>query len=322
MTKSDDGPPIDAARWLYLYENDCPAPATAELPALATELTEVLRHPDPDIRDGAPCVVLRTWIQRDVIDKPLRAQLGTVMADRFDDPEIQARTFAPLVLDMIVGRGDFDPAWLAAFRRWFPAETDLRGYDPELGWLHAVAHGADLLGAFGLHPDVDPKEMLALAAERLVVPTDELFAQQEDDRLAQGVARTLTRPELSEAEAVGWLDAIETDFAAGRPARRPHRGRAHLQRHTHAADAVPPRRHRRPDRRRPHPWAPAARGGAEAAPDGGAGPDLPGGVTGGCHRMVRHVSRGASHRQAPNGQPDRSMSSQTRFRRADHTNGW
>ncbi|MFI8437384.1 DUF2785 domain-containing protein [Streptomyces sp. NPDC079020] len=216
MTKTDDRPPIDAARWLYLYENDCPAPAAAELPALAAELAEALRHSDPDIRDGAPYVVMRTWIQRDVIDRPLRAQLGTLMADRFDDPEIQARTFAPLVLDMIVGRGDFDPAWLAAFRRWFPAETDLRGYDPRLGWLHAVAHGADLLGAFGLHPEVDPKEMLALAAERLVVPTDELFAQQEDDRLAQGVARTLTRPELSEAEAVGWLDAIETDFAAGR----------------------------------------------------------------------------------------------------------
>ncbi|MFF7441864.1 hypothetical protein [Streptomyces sp. NPDC008122] len=55
-------------------------------------------------------MVLRTWIRRDVIDKPLRARLGAVMADRFDDPEIQARTFAPLVLDVIVGRGDFDPA--------------------------------------------------------------------------------------------------------------------------------------------------------------------------------------------------------------------
>ncbi|MEU2657243.1 DUF2785 domain-containing protein [Streptomyces sp. NPDC007325] len=161
-------------------------------------------------------MVLRTWIRRDVIGKPMRTRLGTVMADRSDDPEIQARTFAPLVLNMIVGRGDFAPAWLASFRRWFPAETDLRGYDRELGWLHAVAHGADLLGTFWLHPEVDPKEMLDLAAERLVAPTNEIFAQQEYDRLAQAIARTLTRPELSEAEAIGWLDAIETDFAAGR----------------------------------------------------------------------------------------------------------
>ncbi|MFI8321477.1 DUF2785 domain-containing protein [Streptomyces sp. NPDC085529] len=216
MITNDDRPTVDADRWLHLYENDCPAPPAAELPALTAELAEALRHPDPDIRDGAPYVVLRTWIRRDVIDRPLRARLGSVMAARFADPEIQARTFAPLVLDMIVGRGDLDPAWLDAFRRWYPAETDLRGHDPRLGWLHAVAHGADLLGSFGLHPDVDPTSMLDLAADRLVAPTDQLFAQQEDDRLAQGIARTLTRAELSEADAVRWLDAIETDFAAGR----------------------------------------------------------------------------------------------------------
>ncbi|MEU9858817.1 DUF2785 domain-containing protein [Streptomyces sp. NPDC047974] len=171
LTTNDRTPPIGAARWLHLSADGCPAPASADLPALADELAEALRHPDPELRDGAPYVVLRTWIERDVIDRALRARLGAVMAARFDDPEIQARAFAPLVLDMIVARGDFDPAWLAAFRRWYPAETDLRDHDPRLGWLHAVAHGADLLGAFGSHPDVEPGAMLALAAERLVAPT-------------------------------------------------------------------------------------------------------------------------------------------------------
>ncbi|MFF7816244.1 DUF2785 domain-containing protein [Streptomyces sp. NPDC007945] len=217
VIKNDRTPPIDAARWLRLYEDGCPAPAAADLPALADELAEALRHPDPDLRDGAPHVVLRTWIERDVIDRPLRARLGAVMAARFGDPEVQARTFAPLVLDMIVARGDFDPAWLAAFRRWYPAETDLRGHDARLGWLHAVAHGADLLGTFGSHPEVDPGGMLALAAERLVAPTDHVFDQQEDDRLAQGIARTLNRPELTEAEALRWLEPVEAAFAAGRP---------------------------------------------------------------------------------------------------------
>lgn len=212
-----DKPRIDAARWQCIYENDCAVPHGASLPALVDELATALRDPDPAIRDGYPYVVLRTWIERDVIDAPLRAHLGAVMAARFEDPEIQARTFAPLVLDMIVSRGDLDASWLTAFRRWFPAETDLRGYHPELGWLHAVAHGADLLGAFGRHPEVRPTVMLDLAAARLLAPTDQLFAQQEDDRLAQGIARTLTRPELTEAEAVEWLAPIEEEFAAGRP---------------------------------------------------------------------------------------------------------
>lgn len=207
---------VDAARWQDIYENDCAVPSGTDLAASADELAEALRDPDPAVRDGAPYVVLRTWIRRDVIDGAPRARLGAVMADRFTDPEIEARTFAPLVLDMIVSRGDFDASWLTAFSHWYAAETDLRGYDDELGWLHAVAHGADLLGTFGLHPEVDPVGMLTLAAERLLAPTDQLFTQQEDDRLARAIARVLTRPGLTEAEATDWLAPIEADYAAGR----------------------------------------------------------------------------------------------------------
>ncbi|SDY94265.1 Protein of unknown function [Micromonospora pattaloongensis] len=200
--------------WEKIYEAGCALPAGRALDELVAELAVALRDPDPGVRDGAPYVVLRTWIQRDVIDAGRRARLGAQMAARFADPEIQARTFAPLVLDMIVGRGDFDPAWLVAFTRWYPAEQDLRGHDPVLGWLHAVAHGADLLAAFGRHPRVRPEAMLELAAARLLARTDYLYAEQEDDRLARAIALTLTRPELTEAAAVGWLDPIAADFRA------------------------------------------------------------------------------------------------------------
>ncbi|WP_218153210.1 MULTISPECIES: hypothetical protein [unclassified Streptomyces] len=128
-----DGARVDPARWQRVYENDCAVPAGADLPALVDELAGALRDPAPEVRDGYPYMVLRTWIERDVVDGPLRVRLGTVMADRFEDPEVQARAFAPLVLDMIVRRGDLDPAWTAAFRRWYPAEEDLRGHDPEVG---------------------------------------------------------------------------------------------------------------------------------------------------------------------------------------------
>lgn len=196
-----------------LYQNGFAVPADRPLDELVTELSAALRDPDPEIRDGAPYVVLREWIARDVIDAGRRAKLGDEMAERFTDPEVQARTFAPLVLDMIVSRGDFDPSWLAAFTAWYPAETDLRGYHQRLGWLHAVAHGADLLATFGRHPRVAPTAMLDLAAARLVAPTDQLFAEQEDDRLARAIALVLTRTDLSVEESVRWLDPVEADFA-------------------------------------------------------------------------------------------------------------
>ncbi|MGW6277632.1 DUF2785 domain-containing protein [Kribbella sp. NPDC055071] len=65
---------------------------------------------------------------------------------------------------------------------------DLRGYDRELGWLHAVAHGGDLLGAFGRSSPVPPDEVLALASERLIAPADVVWRDHEHDRLGYAIA--------------------------------------------------------------------------------------------------------------------------------------
>ncbi|WP_327675040.1 DUF2785 domain-containing protein [Kitasatospora sp. NBC_00458] len=195
-----------ATDWSQVCAQDFAVPADRPLDALVDELALALADPDPRIRDGDPYAVLDTWIARDVVAGRLRTSLGDRMAERFGDPAVEARTFAALVLDMIVGRGDFDPAWLEAFARWYPAETDLRGRHPELGWLHATAHGADLLGTFGRHPAVAPGRVLGLATARLLAPTDHLYGEREDERLATGIARSLTRPELTEEECVAWVE--------------------------------------------------------------------------------------------------------------------
>ncbi|MEU2396260.1 DUF2785 domain-containing protein [Streptomyces sp. NPDC007369] len=209
--------------WTAIEQADYAVPAGHDPEELVRALSRALADPDPEVRDGTPYGVLRTWIERGVIAARRRHALGDEMAARFGDPDIQARTFAPLVLDMLVAKGDFDPAWVDAFASWYPAETDLRGYDEGLGWLHAVAHGADLLGTFGLRPEVAPARMLALAAERLLAPTPYVWEQLEDDRLAMAIARILTRRPVTEEEATGWLEPIAADLeAAGRgptPAR-------------------------------------------------------------------------------------------------------
>ncbi|MCX5198588.1 DUF2785 domain-containing protein [Streptomyces sp. NBC_00249] len=191
-------------------------PADRPMNELVRDLSRALADPDPLVRDGAPYSVLASWIADGVIDAPRRLELGDEMAARLSHQEVQARTFAPLVLDMLVTRGDFRPGWADAFERWYPAEEDLRGHDEKLGWLHAVAHGADLLGTFGLRPEVDPARMLRLAAARLTAPTGSVWDQLEDDRLARAVARVLTRPGIDEPNATGWLDRIATAFGSDR----------------------------------------------------------------------------------------------------------
>ncbi|AUY51821.1 DUF2785 domain-containing protein [Streptomyces sp. CB01881] len=189
---------------------------TAEpTPELLAAVSGALRSPDPQTRDSLAYEQLCRWIPR--LAPPELYALGDEMAERLADPEIQARTFAPLILADLVDAGAYRPAWLDAFARWYPAETDLRGWDQELGWLHAVAHGADLLAALGRSPLVtDPEPLLELAAARLLAPTDHVWDAMEDDRLGRAVALVLTRPGLTERQALAWLDPI-----AAQPPRRP-----------------------------------------------------------------------------------------------------
>ncbi|GAA1068854.1 hypothetical protein GCM10009665_73740 [Kitasatospora nipponensis] len=185
-----------------------------------TELSQALRSPDPVVRDERAYPALRALIPR--LEPQQRLELGDAMAERFEDPQIQARTFAPLILAALVEQGSYAPHWVAAFARWYPAERDLRGYDGELGWLHAVAHGADLLGALGLHSPADPAALLELGAARMLAPAGQLWDAMEDERLGYALARTLTRPELTPAQSVDWLDAVAADFLAGEPGPVPY----------------------------------------------------------------------------------------------------
>jgi len=202
--------------WQEIAEAGFELPPGADVDDLAAELSEALADPDPRLRDGTAYGVMRTWIKRGLLDHQL-ASLGDQMAARFSDPRIQARTFAALVLCWIIERGGFDLAWVSAFADWYPAEADLRGFDPELGWLHAVAHGADLLGQLGRDQRVQPEQMLELAARRMLAHTDYVWRDAEDDRLGCAIALTLSRPGLTAEQSTAWLGPIDERFSQGAP---------------------------------------------------------------------------------------------------------
>ncbi|ADB29697.1 hypothetical protein Kfla_0576 [Kribbella flavida DSM 17836] len=192
--------------WARVRAEGFAVPTDRPLPELVAELSAMLRSPDPVQRDSQAYSILATWIGAGALGPELLHALGDEMVERFGDPETQARTFAPLILDAIVSAGVFEPSWVPPFERWYVAEEDLRGHDPKLGWLHAVAHGADLLGALGQFPAVEPVEMLRLGIGRLLTPTEYVWRDLEDDRLGYALAVTLTRADLTETDATGWLD--------------------------------------------------------------------------------------------------------------------
>jgi hypothetical protein len=190
-------------------------------------LLTMLRSADPAERDEVACLAMVRRIGSGAEDGDLIA-LGDEMALRLKDPEIQVRTFAALILaevverDMTSGRATAEAVlrWRDAFAAWYPAERDLRGWDERLGWLHAVAHGADALALFGRSPRLDRDDLrglLGTGRERMLAETDYVFRDQEEDRLAYALALVLSRAELDEGDSVGWLAPVSDTFAAGEP---------------------------------------------------------------------------------------------------------
>jgi hypothetical protein len=202
-------------------------PFPSEVPGqqLANELSEMLSSPDPVVRDDHAYTAAAQWIREGRLDEELTA-LGEAAVARFDHPEVQARTFAPLLLRCVLDRnrseGVLERAtverWFAAFARWYPAEPDTRGWDDALGWLHAVAHGADAAAAFAQALPERRTDILDLCARRIAATgATERYLQLEDARLARAITGILTRPGLTRAEATNWLDVPAKALEGGGP---------------------------------------------------------------------------------------------------------
>jgi hypothetical protein len=213
--------------WAAVQADDFAVPADGPLADLVDELCAMLASPVPEIRDDTAYPVLALWTARGVLDGHLEA-LGDRMVEGLRHDEIQARTFAAMILGWVVLRdartGQLDPGcvprWRAAFASWWPHEADLRGWDDRLGWLHAVAHGADTVRAFARSPrlgEPDLRGLLELTVDRLLADGGYLFAHGEDDRVAYALATVLTRPELPAEAATAWLDRIDDAVRAGAP---------------------------------------------------------------------------------------------------------
>ena len=186
-------------------------------------LLDGLSSPDPGVRDGWAYAELATGISTgrfaehtDLIRTTAVANLGA--------EEVQARTFAPLVLAWLVAAGDRDRASFEAVTAWYVAERDTRGFDQRLGWLHAVAHGADYLGTCAEVGLAGGPEILDVLARRVVAPGS-AWLDQEDARVSAAAVLSLQHCHGPE-EATTWtqvlsqaLDRHESDAAAGPPSQ-------------------------------------------------------------------------------------------------------
>ena len=222
--------------WERVQKAGFEVPSDRPLDELTAELTTMLGSTRPEVRDGTAFPALATWIDRGVYDDLLAglgdgmvAGLGVGLGEHGTDTVFR-RSFSALIVGACLERDNAQHLlpvdkildWGDRIAVWFLTERDTRGYVPEKGWAHTVAHGADTLGALAESPHLAGPEhtvLLDVVAERLLdQPAAAPLASGEPDRLAAAVMQVLRRNTLGVDALEPWVHRIG---AAANPYRGP-----------------------------------------------------------------------------------------------------
>jgi hypothetical protein len=193
--------------------------------ALSLGLLECLASPDPEWRDAFTYETLGRWIRRGSLRpetmrqmaSTLQANLSVGLGERGNNGVFR-RTFSALVLSDLLSRHNSSSfleanAWrslLESALAYLPAEQDLRGFNDQLGWMHGVAHGSDMLYRLAQHSALDKPDQQRILAAVLakVAPTSVSYAYGEDERLARPVLAILASGRLSSSEWSAWIEQV------------------------------------------------------------------------------------------------------------------
>lgn len=213
----------DLAFWRAIVHDQYAPPSGEAIPALTNELAEMLASPEPEQRDEIGYSTLANWIyQRKIVS----GDALTALADRLlanltqgigerDTDSVFRRSFSALTLAAIVARDNADSVFDAAtWHRieqgalaYFAAEQDLRGYDPDHGWMHSAAHTADLLRFLARSRHLDAagqtRMLTAIGAKLVTVPV--VFTHGEDERLARALLSIVNRADFDRGGFATWL---------------------------------------------------------------------------------------------------------------------
>lgn len=230
---------VSEAYWLSVMQAGREVPADRSLDELTVELVEMLGHPNPRLREDVAYPLLTTWVTQGVYDELLSGLGdGIVPGLRYGlghdgDVSVIRRSYSALMLAEIIGRDNNAHLmsessvldWGDRATSWYVREQDHRGWVPEQGWAHAIAHGADLLAALARSRHFGRLELTVLLdviADRVLTPTSYIWRHGEDDRLAYAVMTLLHRNALDPALVEPWLARLGEGI-------KPPRTRGHLE---------------------------------------------------------------------------------------------
>lgn len=97
----------------------------------------------------------------------------------------------------------FVSSWL-----YLKKERDMRGYVEEYGWVHAIAHGADLLAAVVAHPlfRMESSEEILNALVTVLQRMEQPFVDEEEMRLGLVIVAGLLNGKITQSHLANWIE--------------------------------------------------------------------------------------------------------------------
>ncbi len=105
---------------------------------------------------------------------------------------------------------------VAKFYDYFVKETDLRGYEKEVGWCHSIAHSADLFAQIFNNEKLgktDIEKGFLLIREKFVIKSYQ-YISDEDERMVNAIENAVKRNVLNENFILEWVEGFK-DYEKG-----------------------------------------------------------------------------------------------------------
>ena len=108
-------------------------------------------------------------------------------------------------------KADIRNAMLSQGLYYLKKEKDTTGFSSQYGWVHAFAHGADLLTEVVCHPDFPIKkihevfDILGQLFKRIAIR----FTDDEDWRLARVIYEPILQGKLEQEQVASWIKTVE-----------------------------------------------------------------------------------------------------------------
>ena len=195
-------------------------------------LLEHIGNPSPEIRDELVFTSLARGIQEELFTKEQFQFIATrIVSDGGLDKEIGKqgastleRSFRALIYANLLSadgnehsifyqllQTDIRNTMLDQGLHYLEKEEDTTGFSSQYGWVHAFAHGADLLTEVVCHPDFSASQMyevleiLGCMFKKISIR----FTDDEDWRLARVIYEPILQGKLDQEQVASWIKAVD-----------------------------------------------------------------------------------------------------------------